>query len=67
METDITLWWLGGGVALAVLGSFGDLAGRRRPLAWHAYLPWRPAIFLGVGIALFAAVHLLTLVKAAAV
>jgi hypothetical protein len=54
---------LGGGLALAVLAGLGDRARQRSPLAWHAYVPWNGAIFVGLAAALFAAVHLLTMMK----
>ena len=66
METHITLYWLAGGIALAVLASLGDRSRRRQPFAWHAHLPWPALIFAGAGIALFAAIHLVTLVKSTA-
>ncbi len=64
METHITLYWLVGGVLLASVASLGDRLRRHRPLAWHAHLPWHAVIFTGAGMALFAAVHLFTLVRA---
>lgn len=63
METHITLYWLAGGIALAALATIGDHVRRRRPLAWHAHLPWPAVIFVGAGVAMFAAVHLVTLVR----
>jgi hypothetical protein len=54
---------LGGGLALAVLAMLGDRARQRAPLAWHAYVPWSGAIFVGLAAALFAAVHLVTMMK----
>ncbi len=67
METEITLYWLGGGIFVALLASLGDRARRSQPFAWHAHLPWRATLFVAVGVALFAAAHLLTLVKQGAV
>ena len=63
MEATITLWWLAGGLVLAAAASLGDLLARRRPLAWHAHLPWRSAIFVAAGGVLFAAAHLLTIAR----
>lgn len=61
-----TTWWLFGfGLGLALLALVGDWARKRAPLAWHAHLPWNAAIFVGLASALFGAVHLLTLVRAA--
>jgi hypothetical protein len=54
---------LGGGLLLAVLAMLGDRARQRAPLAWHAYVPWNGAIFVGLAAALFAAVHLVTMMK----
>jgi hypothetical protein len=60
---ETTLWWLAAGVAVIVLASLGERVKARAPLAWHAHLPWRPAIFLGMTVCLFAAVHLATLAR----
>ncbi len=60
---DTTFWWLAGGVTTIVVASLGDRAKARAPLAWHAHLPWRPAIFLGMTMALFATIHLVTLLR----
>jgi hypothetical protein len=54
---------MGGGLAVAVLAVLGDRARQRSPLAWHAYVPWNGAIFVGLAAALFAVVHLLTIMK----
>ena len=43
----------------------GEAAKRRTPLAWYSYLPWRPLSFVGVAVALFALVHLLSLLRGA--
>lgn len=54
---------LGGGLLLAVLAILGDRARQRSPLAWHSHVPWNGAIFVGLAAALFAAVHLVTMMK----
>lgn len=54
---------LGGGLLVALLAALGDRARQRAPLAWHAYVPWNGAIFAGLAMALFAAVHLVTMAK----
>lgn len=54
---------LAAGLLLALLAFFGDRARQRAPLAWHAYVPWNGMIFVGLAAALFAAVHLVTIVK----
>ncbi len=64
MTFQTTILLLVAGVVLAVAASLGDRARRRAPLAWHAHLPWHAAIFAGAAAVFFAAVHLLTLVKA---
>jgi hypothetical protein len=64
MELQPTLWLLGTGLVLALFGIGGDVARRRAPLAWHAHLPWNAAIFVGLALALFGAVHLLGLIRA---
>lgn len=51
------------GVLAALLAGLGDRARQRRPLAWHAYVPWNAVIFAGLAAALFAAVHLLSILK----
>lgn len=65
MDSQTTFWLLGGGLVMTVLASIGDRARRRAPLAWHAHLPWHALIFAGGTICLLAAVHLVTLVRAA--
>jgi hypothetical protein len=67
MDMTTTSWLVGGGIALAVLALLGDWARKRKPLAWHAHLPWNAAIFVGLASALFGAVHLLTLLRAGGV
>jgi hypothetical protein len=64
MDSQITIWLFAGGIALAIIASLGDRARRRRPLAWHAHLPWHAIIFAGAAAALFGAVHLATLARA---
>lgn len=60
---DTTFLWLAAGVAVILVASLGDRAKARAPLAWHAHFPWRPAIFLGMTMALFATIHLVTLMR----
>lgn len=64
MDMETTLALLGSGAALALAGALGGVLRRRAPLAWHAHLPWNGLAFLGVAGVLFAAVHLLTLIRA---
>lgn len=59
----MTILLMGAGLLLAVLAVLGDRARQRAPLAWHAYVPWNGAIFVGLAAALFAAVHLMTIMK----
>lgn len=54
---------IGSGMLLVVIASLGDAASRRAPLAWHAYLPWRPLIFVGATLAVLMAAHLLSLLR----
>ncbi|MBU6164665.1 MAG: hypothetical protein KGQ52_00885 [Alphaproteobacteria bacterium] len=63
MDAHTTLIGLALGLALAALAAAGDWARRRAPLAWHAHLPWNGLAFVGVATALFAAVHLFTLLR----
>jgi len=63
VDTQLTWAALIVGVILAVAGSFGDAARKRSPFAWHAYLPWHGASFLGVAMALFALIHLASLLR----
>jgi hypothetical protein len=65
METQPTLWLIGAGLALALVGIGGDVARRRAPLAWHAHLPWNAAIFVGLALALFGTVHMLGQLRSA--
>ena len=65
---DVTTWWLfGTGLGLAALALVGDWARKRAPLAWHAHLPWNAVIFVGLAMALFGGVHLLSLLRAGAI
>lgn len=59
----MTIVLLASGMVLTIAASLGDRARRRAPLAWHAYVPWHAALFGGVAAALFAAVHLYSLVR----
>lgn len=59
----MTIALLAGGIIAAVVAVLGDRARRRSPLAWHAYMPWNALVFVGLAGALFAVVHLLTMVK----
>lgn len=63
MDSQTTIVLLGGGIGLTVIASIGDVARRRAPLAWYAYLPWHATVFLGIAAVLFAAVHLATLAR----
>jgi hypothetical protein len=64
MDSQNTMALLVAGLALAVAASLGDRARRRAPLAWHAHLPWHAMIFTGAVAALFAAIHIFTLIRA---
>lgn len=61
METTWAL--LAGGLGLAVAGALGGVARARAPLAWHAHVPWNGIAFVGVAVALLAAVHLFNLLR----
>jgi lysylphosphatidylglycerol synthetase-like protein (DUF2156 family) len=63
MDSQTTILLIGGGIFLVVVASIGDTARRRAPLAWHAYLPWRPMMFAGLTLAVLMSAHLLTLVR----
>jgi hypothetical protein len=65
MDAFTTWLMLAVAAALALAGALGGVARARAPLAWHAHLPWNGIAFAGVAGALFAAVHLFTLFKAA--
>lgn len=65
MDSQTTIWLLAAGLVVTLAASLGDLARRRAPLAWHAYLPWHALIFAGGTAVLLAAVHLVTLVRSA--
>ena len=67
MDSQNTIALLAGGLMLTLAASLGDLARRRAPLAWHAYLPWHAMIFAGIAAALFTAVHLYGLARAGAI
>lgn len=66
MDRETTIALLAGGIIVAAGAGLGDRARQRTPLAWHAYLPWHGAIFVGLAAALFAAVHLVTMAKGGA-
>lgn len=61
METTWAL--LAAGLGLAVAGALGGVARARAPLAWHAHVPWNGIAFVGVAVALLAAVHLFNLLR----
>lgn len=63
MDWPTTIALLAGSLVLVAAGWLGDAAGRRRPLAWHAHLPWPLTIFAGLALALAAMAHLLELVR----
>ena len=59
----MTITLLTAGIIAAVAAMLCERARARAPLAWHAYMPWNAVIFVGLAAALFALVHLLTIVK----
>jgi hypothetical protein len=63
MDSVATWWLVGTGLGLAAVALVGDWARKRAPLAWHAHLPWNALIFVGLAVALFGIVHLLTLLR----
>ena len=63
MDSIVTYWLLGAGLALTLAGLGGDRARRRAPLAWHAHAPWNGAIFVGMAVMLFSLVHLTGLAR----
>jgi hypothetical protein len=63
MDSQTTTALFIAGLALALAASLGDRARRRAPLAWHAHLPWHAMIFTGAAVALFAAIHTITLIQ----
>lgn len=65
MDAQTTWTMLAAGLAMAVIGAIGGVARDRAPLAWHAHIPWNGLAFGGVGLALVAAAHLFTLLRAA--
>ena len=67
MDSQTTIILLAAGIVLTLVAVVGDVVRRRAPLAWHAYLPWHAMTFLGIAMALFAAVHLYSLARAGAV
>ncbi len=64
MDSQNTIVLLAVGILLTIVASLGDLARRRTPLAWHAYIPWHAMIFAGMAASLFGAVHLYGLARA---
>lgn len=63
MDSQTTMALLVAGLLLAVAASLGDRARKQAPLAWHAHLPWHAMIFTGAAVALFAAIHSVTLLR----
>jgi hypothetical protein len=63
MDEGMTIALLAGGIIAVIIASIGDRARQRRPLAWHAYIPWHATIFVGMAAALFASVHLFTMAR----
>lgn len=63
MDEQSTILALVAAVLLTLLAVVGEAAKRRAPLAWYSYLPWRPLSFVGVAVALFALIHLLSLLR----
>jgi hypothetical protein len=55
---------MGAGLSLVVIASLGDAARRRRPLAWHAYVPWHGLLFAGMTMVVLLTVHLASLYRA---
>jgi hypothetical protein len=55
---------LGAAVVLVIIASLGDLARRRRPLAWHAHMPWHGLMFAGMTMTVLMIVHLASLYRA---
>lgn len=64
MESQITIAALAVGILLVVGASLGDAARRRSPLAWHAHVPWHALTFVGMAVALFAIIHLVSIARA---
>lgn len=64
MDAQTTWMLLVAGLLLAALGAAGGVLRARRPLAWHAMVPWNGLAFAGVASALLAAVHLVSLLRA---
>jgi len=63
MDSQNTIALLAAGILLIVAASLGDLARRRAPLAWHAYIPWHALLFVGMTMVLLLAAHLFTLLR----
>jgi hypothetical protein len=63
VDSQTTIILIGSGILLVVIASLGDRARRQAPLAWHAYMPWRPMMFGGLTLAVLMAAHLLTLLR----
>lgn len=64
MSYTETLLLLGGAILLALAGVVGEKARRRAPLAWYSHIPWNGAVFIGLALILFAAVHLSSVARA---
>lgn len=64
MDAQTTLIMLAAALGLTALGALGGVLRGRAPLAWHAHLPWNGIAFVGMATALFAAVHLFSLLRA---
>lgn len=63
MDVETTWTLLATGLGLAMAGALGGVARARAPLAWHAHVPWNGIAFVGVAVALLAAVHLFNLLR----
>jgi hypothetical protein len=63
MDSQTTFWLMVAGLVVTIAASLGDIARRRSPLAWHAYLPWHALIFAGGTAVLLASVHLVSLAR----
>jgi lysylphosphatidylglycerol synthetase-like protein (DUF2156 family) len=61
VDSQTTIILLGAGLSLVVIASLGDAARRRRPLAWHAYVPWHGLMFAGMTLVVLLAAHLFAL------
>jgi hypothetical protein len=61
VDSQTTIILLAAGLSLVVIASLGDAARRRRPLAWHAHVPWHGLMFAGMTLVVLLAAHLYAL------